>query len=129
MSLQAALDFREYLKQNQQAEAEMRDLLARVGQVNFVTFARNHGFGFSEQEAAAAWQQVLSRGDLSELEKEMLARNNMAAGSQHDDADDLELSDLELEMVAGGGKYPCNTDQQRFEGDQANRSVDGTNGG
>ena len=38
---------------------------------------------------------------------------------------DHELSDEMLDLVAGGGKYPCNTDDSRFAADNYSRPVDG----
>ena len=131
MSVQAALEFREYLKANPEAQERARDIIRKIGRVDNVALAREYGFHFNEEEAFRAWTEVSNTGQLTAFEVEMMSLGTSATvdALPAPANDDDELTDLELEMVSGGGKYPCNTDQARFEGDLANRSVDGTNGG
>lgn len=120
MSKETALKFREYLKAHPKAEQRARTLLRTYGRVDNVALGQEFGFLFTESDAAAAWQEVLATGQLTAFEREM-----SSLGSLPGAANDDELSDLELEMVSGGGKYPCNTDDSRFAADNYSRPVDG----
>lgn len=97
MSKDSAIAYREYVKAHPELEAEMRDILAKIGVVDNVEFAKKYGFEFTETEAYEAWDAVTEDG---------------------------ELSDFELEMVSAGGQYPCNTDDKRFAADAHNRAID-----
>lgn len=52
-----------------------------------------------------------------------LASRSFRAGADH------ELSDEMLDLVAGGGRYPCNTDDSRFKADNCARPADGGGNG
>lgn len=97
MGKEAAVAFREYLRTHPEVEEQARDIIRTAGSVDSVAFAKSHGFEFTVEEAADAWEEVSADG---------------------------ELSDFELEMVAGGGRYPCNTDDSRFAGDAYARAID-----
>lgn len=98
MAKESAVAFREFLKSHPAVEQEARGLILTQGQVHITEFARNHGFEFTEAEGQEAWDEVSADG---------------------------ELTDFELEMVSGGGKHPCNTDDSRFSAEESQRSTDG----
>ena len=79
MSLDQANAFRDYVSQNEDVQKEIRSaLMTKSAKVSEI--ASKHGFTFSSEEGQEAW----------------------------DAAQDNELSDFELDMVAGG--------KQRFSG-------------
>ncbi|MDA9711585.1 Nif11-like leader peptide family natural product precursor [Luminiphilus sp.] len=75
MSLDQANAFRDYVAQNEDVQREIRSaLMTESAKVSEI--AAKHGFTFTSEEAEQAW----------------------------DAAQDNELSDFELDMVAGGGR-------------------------
>ena len=75
MSLEQAHAFRDYVSQNEDVQKEIRSaLMTKSAKVSEI--AAKHGFTFSSEEGQQAW----------------------------DAAQDNELSDFELDMVAGGDK-------------------------
>ena len=73
MSLDQASAFRDYVSQNEDVQREIRSaLMSESAKVSEI--AAKHGFTFSSEEGEQAWES---------------AQNN-------------ELSDFELDMVAGG---------------------------
>ena len=75
MSLDQANAFRDYVSQNEDVQKEIRSaLMTESAKVSEI--ASKHGFTFSSEEGQEAW----------------------------DAAQDNELSDFELDMVAGGGR-------------------------
>ena len=75
MSLEQAHAFRDYVSQNEDVQKEIRSaLMTESAKVSEI--AAKHGFTFSSEEGQQAW----------------------------DAAQDNELSDFELDMVAGGDK-------------------------
>ena len=75
MSLDQANAFRDYVSQNEDVQKEIRSaLITESAKVSEI--ASKHGFTFSSEEGQEAW----------------------------DAAQDNELSDFELDMVAGGGR-------------------------
>lgn len=98
MSKEAAVAFRDLVRTRPELENEIRSEYLQHGSVDTTVVARRHGFEFTAAEADAVWNDVELGGD--------------------------ELSDFELEMVSGGGKYPCNTDDSRFAADSNNRAMD-----
>ena len=75
MSLDQANAFRDYVAQNEDAQKEIRSaLMTESARVSEI--AAKHGFTFTTEEGQQAW----------------------------DAAQDNELSDFELDMVAGGGR-------------------------
>ena len=75
MSLDQAHAFRDYVSQNEDVQKEIRSaLMTESAKVSEI--AAKHGFTFSSEEGQQAW----------------------------DAAQDNELSDFELDMVAGGDK-------------------------
>ncbi len=75
MSLDQANAFRDYVAQNEDAQKEVRSaLMTESAKVSEI--AAKHGFTFTTEEGQQAW----------------------------DAAQDNELSDFELDMVAGGGR-------------------------
>ena len=73
MSLDQANAFRDYVSQNEEAQREIRSaLMTESAKVSEI--ASKHGFTFTSEEGQEAW----------------------------DAAQDNELSDFELDMVAGG---------------------------
>ena len=76
MSLDQANAFRNYVAQNEDVQREIRSaLMTESAKVSEI--AAKHGFTFTSEEGQQAW----------------------------DAAQDNELSDFELDMVAGGGGY------------------------
>ena len=76
MSFDQANAFRDYVSQNEDVQKEIRSaLMTESAKVSEI--ASKHGFTFSSEEGQEAW----------------------------DAAQDNELSDFELDMVAGGGAY------------------------
>ena len=76
MSLDQANAFRDYVSQNEDVQREIRSaLMTESAKVSEI--AAKHGFTFTSEEGQQAW----------------------------DAAQDNELSDFELDMVAGGGGY------------------------
>ena len=74
MSLDQANAFRDYVSQNEDVQREIRSaLMTESAKVSEI--AAKHGFTFTSEEGQQAW----------------------------DAAQDNELSDFELDMVAGGG--------------------------
>ena len=74
MSLDQANAFRDYVSQNEDVQKEIRSaLMTESAKVSEI--AAKHGFSFTSEEGQQAW----------------------------DAAQDNELSDFELDMVAGGG--------------------------
>lgn len=98
MAKEAAIAFRDFLRNHPEVEEEAREMVRTQGSVHIADLAHKHGFDFTESEGEAAWDEVSADG---------------------------ELSDFELEMVAGGGKHPCNTDDVRFAQSDDLRSRDG----
>ena len=75
MSLDQANAFRDYVSQNEDVQREIRSaLMTESAEVSEI--AAKHGFTFTSEEGQQAW----------------------------DAAQDNELSDFELDMVAGGGR-------------------------
>ena len=75
MSFDQANAFRDYVAQNEDAQKEIRSaLMTESAKVSEI--AAKHGFTFTTEEGQQAW----------------------------DAAQDNELSDFELDMVAGGGR-------------------------
>ena len=75
MSLDQANAFRDYVAQNEEVQREIRSaLMTESAKVSEI--AAKHGFTFTPEEGEQAW----------------------------DAAQDNELSDFELDMVAGGNK-------------------------
>ena len=81
MSLDQANAFRDYVSQNEDVQKEIRSaLMTETAKVSEI--AAKHGFTFTSEEGQQAWES----------------------------AQDNELSDFELDMVAGGsrsGNPPC----------------------
>ena len=78
MSLDQAHAFRDYVAQNEDVQKEIRSALTtESGKVSEI--AAKHGFTFTSDEAERAWAT----------------------------ANDNELSDFELDMVAGGVTEEC----------------------
>ena len=75
MSLDQANAFRDYVSQNEDVQREIRSALMTES-ATVSEIASKHGFTFSSEEGQEAW----------------------------DAAQDNELSDFELDMVAGGGR-------------------------
>ena len=76
MSLDQANAFRDYVSQNEDVQKEIRSaLMTESAKVSEI--AAKHGFSFTSEEGQQAW----------------------------DAAQDNELSDFELDMVAGGHKH------------------------
>ena len=76
MSLEQANAFRDYVSENEDVQKEIRSaLMTESAKVSEI--AAKHGFSFTSEEGQQAW----------------------------DAAQDNELSDFELDMVAGGGGY------------------------
>ena len=76
MSLDQANAFRDYVAQNDDVQREIRSaLMTESAKVSEI--AAKHGFTFTSEEAEQAWET----------------------------AQDNELSDFELDMVAGGGNW------------------------
>ena len=74
MSLDQAHAFRDYVSQNEDVQKEIRSaLMTESAKVSEI--AAKHGFTFTSEEGQQAWES----------------------------AQDNELSDFELDMVAGGG--------------------------
>ena len=74
MSLDQANAFRDYVSQNEDVQKEIRSaLMTESAKVSEI--AAKHGFTFTSEEGQQAWES----------------------------AQDNELSDFELDMVAGGG--------------------------
>ena len=73
MSLEQAHAFRDYVAQNAEVQREISSALMREG-AKISEIAANHGFSFTSLEGEQAWES----------------------------AQDYELSDFELDMVAGG---------------------------
>ena len=75
MSLDQANAFRDYVSQNEDVQKEIRSALTtETAKVSEI--AAKHGFSFTSEEGEQAWET----------------------------AQDNELSDFELDMVAGGGR-------------------------
>jgi len=131
MSREAALKFREYLKSNPDVQDRAREIIRKIGRMDNVILGRVSGFEFTEADARQAWDEIVASGQLTPFEKEMSSLGLLdgaplpAAANDDDD----ELTDIELEIVSGGGRYPCNTDDTRFAADDNNRSFDGGNTG
>lgn len=103
MAKESAVEFRAFLKSHPDVEQEARELVGTQGYVHITDFARKHGYEFTEAEGQEAWDEVSADG---------------------------ELTDFELEMVSGGGKHPCNTDDVRFaQSDDLRVRDGGTNSG
>ncbi len=76
MSLDQANAFRDYVSENEDVQKEIRSaLMTESAKVSEI--AAKHGFTFTSEEGQQTW----------------------------DAAQDNELSDFELDMVAGGGGY------------------------
>ncbi len=76
MSLEQANAFRDYVSENEDVQKEIRSaLMTESAKVSEI--AAKHGFTFTSEEGQQTW----------------------------DAAQDNELSDFELDMVAGGGGY------------------------
>ena len=73
MSLDQADAFRDYVSQNKEVQREIRSALM-TDSAKVSEIAARHGFTFTSEEGAQAWESAL----------------------------DNELSDFELDMVAGG---------------------------
>ena len=73
MSLDQANAFRDYVSQNEDVQREIRSALMTES-AKISEIAAKHGFNFTSDEAVQAWET----------------------------AEDNELSDFELDMVAGG---------------------------
>ena len=73
MSLDQANAFRDYVSQNEDVQREIRSALMTES-AKISEIAAKHGFNFTSDEAEQAWET----------------------------AEDNELSDFELDMVAGG---------------------------
>ena len=73
MSLDQANGFRDYVSQNQDVQREIRSALTPE-RAKVSEIAAKHGFSFTSEEGQQAWES----------------------------AQDNELSDFELDMVAGG---------------------------
>jgi hypothetical protein len=82
MSKQAALAFLHKVRASPAIQDEMRAEIARSGWVDNTVVGARHGYAFTKAEADAVFQELLDAGG--------------------------ELSDMELEAVAGGGHNPCN---------------------
>ena len=78
MSLDQANAFRDYVSQNEDVQTEIRSALA-TDDTKICEIAAKHGFNFTSDEAEQAWET----------------------------AKDNELSDFELDMVAGGVTEEC----------------------
>ena len=79
MSLDQANAFRDYVAQNDDVQREIRSaLMTESAKVSDI--AAKHGFSFTSEEGAQAWESAL----------------------------DNELSDFELDMVAGGNTQKGN---------------------
>ena len=76
MSLDQANAFRDYVSQNEDVQREIRSALMTES-AKISEIAAKHGFTFTSEEGAQAWET----------------------------AQENELSDFELDMVAGGGGY------------------------
>ena len=75
MSLDQAHAFRDYVSQNEDVQHEIRSALITEG-AKVSEIASRHGFTFTSEEGQQAWET----------------------------AQDNQLSDFELDMVAGGGR-------------------------
>jgi len=75
MSLEQAYAFRDYVAQNENVQKEIRSALI-TGSAKISEIAAKHGFNFTSEDAEQAWEA----------------------------AQENELSDFELDMVAGGRK-------------------------
>ena len=75
MSLDQANAFRDYVAQNDEAQREIRSALMTES-AKISEIAAKHGFSFTSEEGEQAWES----------------------------AQDNELSDFELDMVAGGSR-------------------------
>ena len=76
MSLDQANAFRDYVSQNEDVQKEIRSaLMTESARVSEI--AAKHGFSFTSEEGEQAWET----------------------------AQDNELSDFELDMVAGGNRH------------------------
>ena len=75
MSLDQANAFRDYVSQNEDVQREIRSALM-IESAKVSEIAAKHGFTFTSEEGEQAWES----------------------------AQDNELSDFELDMVAGGGR-------------------------
>ena len=73
MSLEQANAFRDYVAQNDEVQREIRSALMRES-AKVSEIAARHGFSFSSEEGQQAWET----------------------------AQDNELSDFELDLIAGG---------------------------
>ena len=77
MSLDQANAFRDYVSENEDVQKKIRSaLMTESAKVSEI--AAKHGFTFTSEEGQQAWET----------------------------AQENELSDFELDMVAGGGRYP-----------------------
>ena len=130
MSKEAALEFREYLKSNPDVQDRAREIVRKIGRMDNVILGRAYGFEFTEADARQAWDEIVASGQLTPFEVEMSSLGLLDGAPLPAAAnDDDELTDIELEIVSGGGRYPCFTDDSRFSGDANNRALDGTGGG
>lgn len=97
MAKETAVAFRDFLRNHPEVEEQAREIVRTQGSVDITEFARQQGYEFTREEGEAAWAEV---------------------------SVDSELSDFELEMVAGGGRHPCGTDDTRFSTEDGFRAAD-----
>jgi predicted ribosomally synthesized peptide with nif11-like leader len=97
MSIEAVEQFRDALNPDEAMQQELLKALS-VGPKAIVELGRSRGFSFTPQELT---QVLLDAKGLPLSDFEQKFRDRMA----HSD----ELSDFELELVAGGGDQPSDT--------------------
>ena len=71
MSIETATAFREFLNTNTEAQAEVKAAIASGGDICAV--GARHGFEFSKEDAQAVMNQTNESGEMSEFELEMVA--------------------------------------------------------
>ena len=76
MSIEQANAFRTFVNENETVQDKIREGLVKDESFSLVELAAEHGYAFTSEEAQTAW----------------------------DEAQTDELSDFELEMVAGGAR-------------------------
>ena len=71
MSIESATAFREYVTTNPDAQAEVKAAITGGGDLSAV--GAKHGFEFSKEDAQAVMNQTNESGEMSEFELDMVA--------------------------------------------------------
>ena len=77
MSIEQANAFRTFVNENETVQDKIREGLAKDESFSLVEVAAEHGYAFTSEEAQTAWDEAQT-GELSEFELELIAGGSIA---------------------------------------------------